>query len=56
MTWVINRCRPELTETEYQINSKTSSKTGKEGPGCRYAVYDFEWELKSGEGIRNKIA
>jgi len=40
---------------EKLINAKTKSKQGKEGKGPRYAVYDFEYELASGEGTRNKI-
>jgi len=32
-----------------------SSHKGKEGKGPRYAVYDFEYELESGEGKRSKI-
>ncbi|POS73036.1 cofilin [Diaporthe helianthi] len=37
------------------INAKTVSKTGQEGIGPRYAVYDFEYSLSSGEGDRNKL-
>ncbi|KAK0634537.1 hypothetical protein B0T17DRAFT_502182 [Bombardia bombarda] len=37
------------------ITAKTKSKSGAVGKGPRYAVYDFEYQLKSGEGIRNKI-
>lgn len=33
------------------LNAKASHK-GKEGKGPRYAVYDFEFELASGEGMR----
>lgn len=33
------------------LNAKSSYK-GKEGKGPRYAVYDFEYELESGEGKR----
>ncbi|KUJ09067.1 cofilin/tropomyosin-type actin-binding protein [Mollisia scopiformis] len=40
---------------EKLVNAKTKSKQGKEGKGPRYAVYDFEYELASGEGTRNKI-
>jgi len=40
---------------EALINAKTKSKTGAVGKGPRYAVYDFEYQLKSGEGTRNKI-
>ena len=34
------------------LNAKASYK-GKEGKGPRYAVYDFQWELASGEGTRS---
>jgi len=37
------------------INAKTKDKRGNEGVGPRYAVYDFEYELASGEGKRSKI-
>jgi len=40
---------------EKLVNAKTKSKQGKEGKGPRYAVYDFEYDLASGEGKRNKI-
>lgn len=33
------------------LNAKAGYK-GKEGKGPRYAVYDFQWELASGEGTR----
>lgn len=33
------------------VNAKSVHR-GKEGKGPRYAVYDFEYELKSGEGKR----
>lgn len=36
------------------LNAKASYKN-KEGKGPRYAVYDFQWDLASGEGTRNKI-
>jgi len=36
------------------LNAKASHR-GKEGKGPRYAVYDFEYDLESGEGKRNKI-
>jgi len=36
------------------LNAKSSYK-GKEGKGPRYAVYDFDYELESGEGKRSKI-
>ncbi|KAK4101009.1 hypothetical protein N658DRAFT_486388 [Parathielavia hyrcaniae] len=37
------------------INAQTKSRTGAVGKGPRYAVYDVEYNLASGEGIRNKI-
>lgn len=37
------------------INAQTTSKTGQTGKGPRYAVYDFEYSLSSGEGDRNKL-
>lgn len=40
---------------EKLINAKTKTKTGAIGKGPRYAVYDFEYQLASGEGTRNKI-
>lgn len=40
---------------EKLVNSTTKSKTGAVGKGPRYAVYDFEYQLASGEGARNKI-
>ena len=33
------------------LNAKSSAR-GKEGKGPRYAVYDFQYELESGEGKR----
>lgn len=39
------------TFREKLLNAKASHK-GKEGRGPRYAVYDFQWELESGEGTR----
>ena len=33
------------------VNAKAPYK-GKEGKGPRYAVYDFQWELASGDGTR----
>ncbi|KAI1084096.1 hypothetical protein F5B20DRAFT_594608 [Whalleya microplaca] len=41
---------------EKLVHAKTKAKSGAEGPGPRYAVYDFEYNLASGEGSRNKIA
>jgi len=40
---------------EKLMNATTKSKTGSVGKGPRYAVYDFEYALASGEGSRNKI-
>ncbi|CAI4212498.1 unnamed protein product [Parascedosporium putredinis] len=40
---------------EKLINATTKSKTGAVGKGPRYAVYDFQYSLASGEGDRNKI-
>ncbi|KAG6008498.1 cofilin, partial [Claviceps pusilla] len=37
---------------EKLINSTTKSKSGVVGKGCRYAVYDFEYNLASGDGVR----
>ncbi|RYP52053.1 hypothetical protein DL768_002736 [Monosporascus sp. mg162] len=40
---------------EKLMKATTKSKTGAVGKGPRYAVYDFEYSLASGEGSRNKI-
>ncbi|KAI1139723.1 hypothetical protein F5Y05DRAFT_330940 [Hypoxylon sp. FL0543] len=40
---------------EKLVKATTKSKTGAVGKGPRYAVYDFEYSLASGEGSRNKI-
>jgi len=40
---------------EKLINSKSKNKQGKEGKGPRYAVYDLNYDLSSGEGSRSKI-
>ncbi|KAJ1327946.1 cofilin [Microdochium nivale] len=40
---------------EKLISATTKSKSGAVGKGPRYAVYDFEYNLASGEGTRNKI-
>ena len=40
---------------EKLINATTKSKTGAVGKGPRYAVYDFQYRLASGEGERNKL-
>ncbi|WYZ36568.1 hypothetical protein EsH8_II_000074 [Colletotrichum jinshuiense] len=37
------------------ISATTKSKSGAVGKGPRYAVYDVEYSLASGEGSRNKI-
>lgn len=37
------------------LNAKSKDRKGNEGIGGRYAVYDFEYSLESGEGTRNKI-
>ena len=31
-------------------------RKGKEGQGGRYAVFDVQYELETGEGTRNKIS
>ncbi|TVY27658.1 Cofilin [Lachnellula hyalina] len=40
---------------EKLVTAQSKSKTGKVGKGPRYAVYDFNYELASGEGSRSKI-
>lgn len=40
---------------EKLINAQSKSKTGAVGKGPRYAVFDVEYQLASGEGTRNKI-
>ncbi|KAL3421289.1 cofilin/tropomyosin-type actin-binding protein [Phlyctema vagabunda] len=40
---------------EKLVNAQSKSKTGKLGKGPRYAVYDFNYDLASGEGQRSKI-
>ena len=35
-----------------KLMSAKSGYKGKEGKGPRYAVYDFQYELEGGEGIR----
>jgi len=40
---------------EKLITAQSKSKTGKVGKGPRYAVYDFNYDLASGEGSRSKI-
>ncbi|KAG7126066.1 Cofilin like protein [Verticillium longisporum] len=44
------------TFRERLINATSKTKTGAVGKGPRYAVYDFQYSLASGEGERNKIA
>jgi len=43
------------TFREKLVNAKSKSKNGKETKGPRYAVYDFNYDLASGEGSRSKI-
>jgi len=43
------------TFREKLVSAKSKTKTGKETKGPRYAVYDFSYDLASGEGQRNKI-
>jgi cofilin len=40
---------------EKLLNAKSKDRRGKEGIGGRYAVFDIEYELESGEGSRSKI-
>lgn len=40
---------------EKLIKAETKSKNGSIGKGPRFAVYDFNYELSSGEGYRSKI-
>ena len=46
------------TDPDYELfrqkllDARSKNKAGKEGKGPRYAVYDFEYELASGEGKR----
>ncbi len=35
---------------------RKADKKGKEGIGGRYAVFDIEYDLESGEGTRSKIS
>lgn len=37
---------------EKLLNAKSKDRRGKEGMGGRYAVYDVEYDLESGEGKR----
>jgi len=43
------------TFREKLVTAKSKNKMGKETKGPRYAVYDFEYDLASGEGSRSKI-
>jgi len=36
-------------------NAKVKDRSGNDAVGPRYAVYDFEYEMSSGEGKRSKI-
>jgi len=38
------------------VQAKSKNKAGVDGIGCRYAVYDFNYDLENGEGQRSKIA
>ncbi|KAG9241308.1 cofilin [Calycina marina] len=40
---------------EKLVSATQKNKAGKVGKGPRYAVYDFSYELASGEGTRSKI-
>jgi len=40
---------------EKLVNAQSKTKSGKLGKGPRYAVYDFNYNLASGEGQRSKI-
>jgi len=40
---------------EKLLNAKSKNKKGEEGIGGRYAVFDVEYDLESGEGKRSKI-
>jgi cofilin len=40
---------------EKLLNAKSNDRRGNEGIGGRYAVFDVEYELESGEGSRSKI-
>jgi len=42
------------TFREKLVTAKSKNKMGKETKGPRYAVYDFEYELASGEGSRSE--
>jgi len=40
---------------EKLVNATVKSPSGATGKGPRYAVYDFEYNLATGDGVRNKI-
>jgi len=40
---------------EKLVAAQSKNKMGKVGKGPRYAVYDFQYDLASGEGSRSKI-
>lgn len=40
---------------EKLLNAKSKDRRGNEGMGGRYAVFDIEYDLESGEGKRSKI-
>ena len=44
------------TFREKLINAKSKDRKGNEGVGGRYAVYDVEYDLESGEGKRYGLA
>lgn len=43
------------TFREKLVNAKSKTKSGATTKGPRYAVYDFSYDLSSGEGSRSKI-
>jgi len=40
---------------EKLLKAESKNKMGKVGKGPRYAIYDFNYDLASGEGSRSKI-
>ncbi|KAF2841657.1 cofilin [Patellaria atrata CBS 101060] len=55
---VVEETSTEANYDEFReklLNAKSKDRRGKEGIGGRYAVYDVEYELESGEGTRSKI-
>jgi len=46
---------PDWEAFREKLLNATATHRGKESKGPRYAVYDFEYELQSGEGMRNKL-